>query len=43
MFPSVSVTIETEPCSPIGNFGRTIKPPAATTRASSKAQSSQEK
>jgi hypothetical protein len=40
MLPSVSVMIETEPCSPIENFGRTIEPPAADTRASSTEQSS---
>lgn len=35
MLPSVSLTIETQPCSPIANFGRTIEPPVADTRPSS--------
>jgi hypothetical protein len=42
MLPSVSMTIDTEPWSPIGNFDRTMVPPAGDTRASSTAQSAQE-
>ena len=43
MLPSVSVMIETKPCPPIENFGRTIDPPAAVTRCSSTLQSAHEK